>query len=554
MGRLWAGVLAVACGGGPPVVVAPSIEQDTVVDSNVDDSDGLRDTGLVAAGDGSLSSPAGLLSPRAWVTRASLDLRGVRPSAAELSAATDDAAAAELVDGFVDDPRFGIRMAWVYNDVLHTGVWFDNSLFRVFPEMTPEQGRAAGFAPLALVEDIASRDRPWTDLVTATELPHNDVVASFFGVPGTGSGDAWVLAPAWDDRPMAGLLSSSTLWLAYDGDRTNFNRRRANAVSRVFLCADFLARDVSFDFRLSPDALADLERAVQTEPACGTCHAVLDPLASFFGGFVERSANEPTPQLARYSEWTAAWYRGWLSPAYHGRPGVDLTDLGAYLTDDPRFTRCATQQFSRGLLGGQDADPRLLEGFHADFEAGGLTLRALVRSIVHSEFYRSDALRVLTTEQLATSVSDLVGWSAASEEDLTELIWESEYRLLGGGTDDAAILARNPSTNVGHVVLQSWLARRVVAVSLDAEQARGPDDRRLFTVVDPGETGVSESQVREQLAVLHTRMVSVPVEAGGAEVDALLALFEAGGGAANPVAGWSVVLHALLRHPRAVLF
>lgn len=547
--------LLAACGG--PEHASKSVEpahDPPPSDSTDGTADDLRDTGLLPPGPEPETDPGPLLSPTEWVTRASLDLRGVRPSAAELAAATDPTAAAELVDGFLEDARFGSRMAWLYNDVLHTAVWFDNSLYRYFPEMTPEAGRAAGFAPLAMVEHIAATDQPWSALVTARELPHNDVVASFFGVAGTGSGDAWVLAPPADGRPMAGILSSPTLWLAYDGDRTNFNRRRANEVARIFLCADFLARDVTFEFNLSPEALSDLERAVQTEPACGSCHAVLDPMAAFFGGFVERSANEPTHQLVQYSPWTAEWYRGWAAPAYFGRPGTDLADLGAYLAADPRYSRCAVENFAQGLLSRPVDSARELEAWHTDFAEGGLTVRALVRSIVHSDAYRSADRRLLTTEQIATSVAELVGWSPTEEEDLTELVWEAEYRLLGGGTDDAAILVRNPEPNVGQLVLMTWVARRVVVPTLTVEAGRAAEDRRLFTVVDPTDRSASDTDVRAQLAVLHTRMLSRPVDATSDEVDALVALFDSAGGTSDPSSAWEVVLHALLRHPHAVLY
>jgi|GEM_PF-1439260 len=547
-------VLVAGCGADPLGPLQKPTSGEGAAADTADAASEARDTGLLAP-DTPSDTPAGaLLSPEAWVTRASLDLRGIRPSLEELAQATDDTAAALLVDSFVDDPRFGHRMAWVFNDVLHTAVWFDNSPFRFFPEMTTETGRAAGFAPLAMVEHIAANDRPWTDLVTATQVPHNDRVAELFSVPGTGTGDTWTLAPAWDDRPMAGILSSTTLWLAYDGDRTNFNRRRANEFSRIFLCADFLAREVTFQFQLSPEALAELERAVQTEPACGTCHAVLDPLASYFGGFVERSANEPTHQLALYSDWTAEWYRGWAEPAYYGRPGKDLTDLGAYLAADPRFTRCAVENFAGGLVSAELVDDRLLDRVHADFAADGLTVRAMVRSIVHSDAYRSDSQRVLTTEQVATSVADLVGWGGAADEDLTHLIWEAEYRLLGGGTDDSAILVRNPDPNVGHVVLMTWVARRVVDDTLTVELGRDAGARRLFTVVAPDDTTVSSADVRAQLVALHTRMLSQPVATDAIEVDELVDLFEAAGGTADPLSGWAVVLHALIRHPAAVLY
>ena len=521
----------------------------------VDDTASTDDTGLPAPS-GSLEDPdIAQIDETAWMTRASLDLRGARPSVEELAQVTADPdSAAALVDAFVDDDRFGDRMAWLFNDTLHTAVWFDNSQYRFFPEMTPRTGRAAGWAPLALAAHLANEDASWAGLVTASQLPLNDASAEFWSVDSPGSGDTWVLSEPWDDRPMAGILSSSALWLAYDADRNNFNRRRANEVARIFLCADFFDRDVSLDFDLSPEALSELETAAANQPVCGTCHSALDPLAAFFGGFVERSANEPTSRLGQYSAWSARWYSAWTAPAYYGKPGRDLADLGAFIAADPRFARCTVRTIAGGLLDALPDDERVLHEWTSAFTQDGMVMRSLVREVVHSPWYRADVQRVLSTEQLTTALTDLLAWESAGEEDLVDLMWESEYRLLGGGTDDAQILVRNRELGIGNHLLMTWVARRVVGPTIEAEAGRSADTRALFTLVSPSAHDLSDAELRAQLVVLHTRMLSQPVASDSAEVDALVDLFEAAGGAADAEQAWGTVLHALLRHPRGVLF
>jgi len=506
-----------------------------------------------AVGDTDLPVEGETLEPTALVTRMSLDLRGIRPTEDELARIEADPAEVDrMLEEFLAHPGFAVRMAWLFNDSLHTAVWFQSSPFRVFEGMTTEQGRAAGWAPLELVRHTVDADLPWSTVVQSTTLPENRFTAAFWGRTSTG-GEDWTLSPAPDERPMAGILSSSALWMVYDGDRNNFNRRRANAVARIFTCADLFEREVTFDFDLDPTALRELEDAIRTEPTCTSCHAVLDPLASFMGGFVERSQNEPTEQLARYSPWTEQWYRTWTPPAYFGQPGNDLTDLGTLIAADPRFARCAAQTFAEGLIGRPVEDEVAVSRWTDDFRESGLVVRDLVRSIVQSPQYATADERVLTPEQLAGAYADLVGWEPQETEDLFELMWDTNLRLLAGGTDDAVTLQRNRSVGVGHVLSMTWAARRVAGLAIQADLARGADTRILLTEVD-GRVVPSDAELRAQLVRWHHRILSVRVDADAPEIDALVALFSAASGGADAQAGFSTVLEALLRHPRSLVY
>ena len=143
---------------------------------------------------------------------------------------------------------------------------------------------------------------------------------------------------------MAGLLSSRVLWMRYTADTFNFNRQRASALSRMFLCADFLDRDGTFEFNALADSLANVEEAIRTEPGCISCHSALDPLAAFFGGFSELSTDlllVPTPLFSRQCAWASA-----IQKKPFGQPEI-LADLGDFVAADPRYTVCCRNANAR---------------------------------------------------------------------------------------------------------------------------------------------------------------------------------------------------------------
>ena len=491
------------------------------------------------------------LSGAALATRISLDLRGVRPSPDELAwAAVDPDAVEALRDAWLDDARLPERMAWLYNDTLHTAVWFEG--YSRFGDLDFETWSSMGQEPLQLVAAIIAEDRPFSELVTATELPANNALATAWGLS-RAAGDGWTAATATDGRPMAGLLSSTSVWNRYNADITNRNRARANFLARALLCADFLDREVSFDFALSAEALAQMETTAQTEPTCLSCHAALDPLAAFLGGYTERSQEEPLEQYRQYSPYTAQWYAAWTSPAYYGHPGADLVDLGAMIAADPRFSTCAARRFAEGLLGGP-ADDDWVQGLGDDLRGHDLLIRPLLADITDGAAYRAPDERMLTTEQLASSLTEALGLTTPSgeSEGLNPLYWSPERRVMGGGTDDDTVLQRNRTPGVGVLALQRWAAAQVVPTALATDVAR--DDRVLYTLVDPTDADPAEETVRRQLAAWYVRVLSHPVSPTDDEVTALYTLWEEARADADVETAWTEALSALVRHPRAVLY
>ncbi len=494
------------------------------------------------------TEPAGpLLDDVAWLARASLDLRGIRPSLDELAQVqADPEAVTTLIDTMLEDERFPERMAWLWNDTVHTAVW--GAGYTRF-EWEFETWKAVGWEPLAVIELVLADHRPFSDIVTATQTPVQAALAEAWGLPEAGAD--WTWGSYGDDRPMAGLLSTNALWLRYTADAVNFNRTRANTVASLLLCSDFLDREGGFDFDINPADLTEVESAVSTQPACLSCHATLDPLARFFGGFAQKSDNKPQDQYVNYS---AHQHLQYLSaapglPAYYGYPGVDIADLGALVAADPRFYQCATERFITGLTR-QEPDRETLTTLARDFSQSG-DARALVRTIVTSAEYRDTALRVLPPEQVYTALSDLGAWDPGTglEDGLKALAWDPELRVLGGGTDDITVLRRNQRPGVGTGVMLAWAARQMAFDAINTDLSRS--EPRLLTIAELDST--DEPTVRAQLAEWHTRFLSMPVEADSPEIDALYALFVAFDEDTD-LHPWPQTLAAVIRHPRMVMY
>lgn len=501
------------------------------------------DSGAASGGE-----PSELLTGRDWLVRLSLDLRGVRPSLDELAQVdADPELVPVLLDEMLTDPRLHARMGWLWNDTLHTAVWAGSVVrFEQYGEGWDfEQWRSVGLEPVKMVEQILAEELPMTALVTHPQLPANAALASLWESDHGGEGWGW--GAYSDGRPMAGLLSSKTLWLRYTADATNYNRQRANAVATIFLCADFFDRDGSFTFSLD-DELTDIEQAVASVPACTTCHAALDPLASFFGGFSERSVNLPAEQFMAYSPMMADWYAMQTPPAYFGHPGADVTDLGAMIAADPRFSACMVERFYEGLVGVELALGPEKDALVEDFLDAQQRAVPLLREIVLSDAYRSATPKVLTTDQLYTALTELTGWTPETDDvldGLEALQWSAEHRVMGGGTDDEAVLLRSGGISLAGVVLMEWVGRQAIA-AIEADLAQ--DEGVLFPAGLPVDAAAAEALVAQWVG----RFLSAPDDTQTAE--RLLALWEAAGGLSGGEGAWAVVLQALIRHPAGLVY
>lgn len=517
------------------------------------------------------------MEPVQLLVRASLDLRGTRPTVAEIERVEADPAALDaLVEEYMDDPRFEARMVDFWSEVFLTRA--DYFFFNADDFGRTDDAafaRAVGEEPIRMAARVAAEGRPWTDLVTADWTMANDVLTDIWPLesleePGA---DGWGAAAYTDGRPAAGVLVSNGLWWRYQSTDSNANRKRANQVSRILLCNDYLLRPIDFDRDVNLLDAEAVQDAISTDPGCVNCHNSLDPIAASLFGFwafneqswVESVSYHPDRELL-YDD-----YLG-VSPSWYGQPTDSLTHLGQQIAGDPRFPDCAVERVYTGFLRREAdlADTDALTRHREAFLAGDLSLKALIASIVTDPRYQAadsahpalDTVgavptKMVTADQLATQIEDLTGfsWSYADYDMMrTDLVG---LRTLAGGADGQTTTRSARAPNATLLLVQERLAQAGASAALVRDASLDPADRVLFTEVDFSETpdGPGRDAMVAQVQRLHLRLFGTRVAADGEEVEANLALWSDLYAATGDVGqAWAGLFSALLRDPQLLFY
>jgi len=528
------------------------------------------------------------LSPTAQLVRASMALRGTRPSLADLQAVeADPAVLDDLVDGYLEAPEFGLTMRELHNEAL---------LVAADPDIYPIGFAAAGAlagrevqqintdlieAPLRLIEHVIAEDRPYSEIVTADYTLANGVVATVWGLPYDGDGEEWRVT-RWVDRPNAGILSDSTLFTRHMTTFSNRNRGRANAVSRALLCYDFLSREIPIDSSIDLADPEEVAHAVRENPACASCHQTLDPLASFFAEYstIYVPSQVTAYPVNHYIEPLGDVMRV-TAPSYFGQAATGLDQLGARIAEDPRFTLCAAKRFYAYFNQVPLADVPFEEAARLQdvFIESGLNAKALAREIVLSDDFRVShavvdgdvadraiGLKKIRPQQLARTVEDLTGfrwqtrlpfdfgWGTIGRVDLvTDNFWG--FGVLMGGIDSQNVALPSHTMNASaSLVLRGLAAQAAPHVVAQDFAIADPGARRLFTRVSLADT--EEPRIREQLAELEARLYGELVDPDSQEVTEAWWLFYDALGQArgDTTRAWTTTLYAMLQDIRLAYY
>jgi hypothetical protein len=510
------------------------------------------------------------LGSRELLIRLSLDLRGVRPSIAEYEAVEADPAELDrLAAEFLLDPRFGRRVREMFAPAFGTRI--DLYPVGAADYGLPEEQNAAfqrsvGEEALRILSTVAEEDLPYTDLVTADWTMADENLGAAWPLDYPAAGTGWRKARYTDERPAAGILATNSLWWRYMSNGVNYNRGRANAISRILLCHDYLSRPVSFprDVDLTDEAL--VLDAVRNNPGCVNCHVSLDPLGSYLFGF---SYSDPysTSEVTRYHpEREPMWQEATgVEPGWFGTPGYTLRDLGQQVAGDSRFVDCAAERVYEAMLRRDSSvDDRDALTLHREaFLQGGLTLRALYASLLDDPRYRAadsagggSSKKLLTPEQLSSALEDLsgyrfdVGGYEMLENDLFGL------RSLAGGSDGYSLseAARSPTPTLVLVHERVAEAAAWVAVQQEVEE---PGSGTLFPsgLPDDPESEQGRAAMAAAIQHLHRRIFGTEPAANSEEVQSLVELWQdvRDVGEDAPSA-WASVLSVLLRDPDFVLY
>jgi hypothetical protein len=545
-----------------------------------DDDDGGPDAG-----------PAGpdvvFVDPVAHLVRASMALRGMRPSLAEIEAVAADPAALEgIIDGYLESPEFGETMRDLHNEALLTRDFILPAVEDLAGYSAGRIGQSLGEEPLRLVEHVIMNDRPYTEIVTADYTVADEVVAKAYGLTYDPAGAEWQETHYTDGRPEAGILSSSTLFLRHRSAGQNWHRGRANQISQALLCYNFLDRDVVLDQSIN---LADPEvvrNAVVQNPACASCHQTLDPLASYFWGFAPNVnlgniATYPVPNMyvpANEGRWQNTSRR---PPSYFGQETTtpDLRGLGEIIAEDPRFSMCAATRFYAYMAQVElDAVPLgLASRLQSTFVDTGYSAKALAKAVVMSDEFRvshatSDGvaedvvgLKKARPEQLARLFFQLTGfrWRTQSNVQvrgaalgLVEVTTNDVvgFRVLAGGIDSEFVLQPSHTFNATSSLFLRAFAAEAAGFVVERDLAEpDPAERRLLDLVEA--TTTDETAVRVQLARLHARLYGELVAPDDESVTLTWTLFSATLARTGDVKhAWKTTLTAMLQDLRIATF
>lgn len=546
------------------------------------------DSGKHAGDAGSAPAQAAVayLSPTEHLTRASIALRGVRPSLDELAAVRKDARYVEaIVDYYLTTPEFGATIRELHEEALLTSV--DPVIYPAgFPAIGPLAGRSLQAlnssvieAPLRLIEHVVVSDRPYTEIVTANYAFADDAVAAVFGMPYDPNGPGWQETTFGDDRPAAGILSDSFLFTRHSTTYSNKSRGRANAISRALLCYDFLSREIPIDSGINladPNAVSD---AVRNNPACVSCHQTLDPLAGYFSPYYPIYVPSDLKQypFQMYEPAFRQVFRA-ADPGYFGVASGDLGELGASIAKDPRFSLCAAKRFYSYLAEVElEAVPlelaSQLQGVLID---SGMSAKALAKAVVMSDAFRSayalsdegaDALvglKKMRPSQLARSVAALTGYHFATTLPIeivkgagkvgdVDLMGDSffGFKVLAGGIDGNSVTRPSHTWNATVALTVANLAARAADAVVDSDFAQAmAQKRRLLRSVEPSDS--DESALRAQLAELETRFYGEAADPQSESVTSALELLRAASAAngGDGARAWKLTLSAMLQDIR----
>ncbi|MEZ4238414.1 MAG: DUF1585 domain-containing protein [Myxococcota bacterium] len=497
-------------------------------------------------------------APVHQLVRASMALRGVRPSPGEIAALQADPGQLEaLVTGWLDDPRFGETVRDMHAEQFLLRIDSRDHLEPLGPLAGWTQAEITASLdeePLRLIERIVTEGRPYTEIVTADRAVADPVTAAAHGAL-RDPGEGWVEADWGDDRPLAGILSSTSLWQRHMSSNVNHHRTRAHFVLSDLLCQDFPAGNVQSRVETG-DALTD-------DPTCGACHQTLDPLASAFYGFrdyvlpadnalAEGRGCPPdgawacTP-LGMWDDALQADREAENMPpaALFGQPVADLADLGRQIAAQPAFARCTARRFASWL--GQLPEERVpdaeVDRLTDVLEASGFDARAVVLDVVlDPAFAREDGwagpLRA-RPEQLARLVEDLTGFRWTSDVPgygTVDVLGSDAYgdRVLAGGIDGWSSVRPVLAPTASRELVLEELARRAADHAVDS--GRWP----------PGGVTTHPAQVRRALAQMALAATGEP----DFDVSGLQALFDGAlARSGDPAHAWKVAATALLLDP-----
>lgn len=429
--------------------------------------------------------------------RMHLDLTGELPPAAVLDTlAQDPAALATYRAALWTDPRLEDRLVVLLGERWKTQI--DEYLFEYkeyaeyytggIPEYRFE--RSVANEPLHLMARIVVEDRPWTEIVTADTTVANELIGGVWPLDYPAGEEGWLEVAYTDGRPGAGILSTNGLWWRYYTTVTNYNRGRVAMLADQLVCEDIIGRPVDLTEAPVLSEGDDISEAISTVPYCQGCHASLDPAAAALFGFWTNNEHSRSEFEVYHPEREAQGedLLG-VEMAWFGVPVDGLEGLGVAIANDPRFDRCAAQNFAE-MFWRRDVglrDRARVDDLRAAFIAGDRRAGALIEAVMDTPEYRADALpdglvegdevivRQMPPQMLASAVEGATGfrWMAEGFDQMDNSVLG--YRTLGGGVDGEFVTSPQDVPSASHQLVVRRLAEGAAAHAIASGHIVGPE-------------------------------------------------------------------------------
>lgn len=536
--------------------------------------------------DDTISPTAVYLSPAQHLTRASMALRGVRPAVEDLERVeADPSLIPVLVDSYLESREFGETIVEMHNETLLMRIEQGQFTFPALAPLTTATARQINSRydePLRLIEDIVRTNQPYTNIVTADYTMVNATSAAIFGLAHTGPANEWKRATFSDGRPAAGILSTNALYDRWRSAGANFNRGRANLISRSLLCHDFLHSDIMVDTSVDLSDPDIVSNAVVANSSCAGCHQALDPLASHLFAFKRQitpanvnSYPQTFYQPAAVNQWRTTNKR---PPMFYGMETGTLRALGTAITKDPRFAQCTVKRFASYFTEVEldEVSGGWIARLQDQFVESGFNAKALAKAIVLSDEFRishdTDAIAAERTvgalkvrpDQLHRMVEDITGfsWSTTSTLNMRGMDYGTAdllasdfigFRVLAGGIDGFFVTTPVHTMNATSSLVAKAIASAAADFVVEHDLAATAAERTLF--VEAAVDAAAEADIRAQLVHLHARIYGELVAADSEEIDDTYQLYSDAFAASNNRArAWKLTLVGMLSDFRSLFY
>ena len=325
-----------------------------------------------------------------------------------------------------------------------------------------------------LMTFYATTDQDWRMVVQSPFTMANDMLLSLWPLESIDEEDGgWRRAKYTDGRPPLGILMTNSLWWRYYTTPNNFNRSRASVMAELFLCTDYRTRPISFEATalLEHD---DFNDTIQSNEACIGCHNTLDPLAAAFFGFWWYDIYD-TAEMSRYHPEREFLGETLMNTdmAYFGVPMSSPAALGHLVAQDPRFTTCTTKRIHQALSHTTSTDFNEEQRLHKVFEESEFRVSALVREIVQMPEFHDQENRILSAQQIASSIEELTGF-VWTENDI--LLLENDiigFRKMLGGADGLEITTPARQTSISRQLTLKRLTQKAASHWVSLQESNG---------------------------------------------------------------------------------